>query len=277
MMACFLLIPRTMERPGEGPGIDAEDFHRRWRNARLSALHAAEPEMAIPPSQPGESPCDHEERLLESHFSERLLRGIFENSRKLALSLSRHLGVTYELHDFQSLLAGSDIPCFQGGWRAQEKSLVLERPGCAFSAGSGHLACDYWREALDGLVTGLGDRERLARHACVRHGDASCLDVLFADVGGTGNGSTAWGPLPEHMALDLFEASEQFRHRTGITVELKGMNEGVLHYAFQDPTDTRCGSAKSSAELFQELVRERFPGISMKDTTPQAVLGTGSG
>lgn len=205
-----------------------------------------------------------------------LLRAVFDNSRKLGASLAESLGVTFEIQDMQSLLEAAAPPCLSGNWSIRDRARVLERPGCAFAASAGSHACDYWREALDGLVTGLGDRERLARHACVRHGDRACVDVVFVEGSGSGP-SPAWAPLPDHMAIDLQEAAEYFRRRTGIEVELKGVNEGVLHYRFAGPTGGGCAPGDVPARLFGELVHARFPGLRLLDSTPQAVLSDSRG
>lgn len=268
--------------------FDSLEFNRRWSDARQSALRIEEPgdDSAEP-----EDPAPLGESDLLARFVARaasaapadaeagrdsLLRRVFDNSRKLALSLSKRLGVTFEPADFQSLLSGSPIPCFQGTWSSRNNARILGRNGCGFCTEAGAFACDYWREALEGLVMGLGDKERLARHASMRHGDAECIDVFFTDAREGQAESLAWGPLPEHMALDLFEMAAYFQHQKGIPIELKGFREGVLYFAFGASTDPLCGTGGLLALKFHDLIREKFPGLSLKDVTPQAVLGTGA-
>lgn len=271
-----------------GARFDVPEFNRRWSDARLTALRvegtgsaSIEPET---PSPLGES--DLLSRFLARGATagpsdaevakDSLLRRVFDNSRKLALSLSKRLGVTFEPADFQSLLSGSPIPCFRGVWSPRNNARILGRSGCGFCVEAGAFACDYWREALDGLVMGLGETERLARHASVRHGDSECIDVLFTEAREGQAGSLAWGPLPEHMALDLFEMAAYFQRQKGIPIELKGFREGVLYFAFGASTDPLCGTAGLLSHYFHELIRGKFPGLSLKDVTPQAVLGTGA-
>ncbi|HLU69349.1 MAG TPA: hypothetical protein VKZ88_01120, partial [Fibrobacteria bacterium] len=160
-----------------------------------------------------EGPARQAERQART---DRLQRAVFDKSRKLARSLSHHLGVSFEVQDFEALLTTSGVSCFQGEWSARPHARVLSRAGCDACPQSGAAACDYWREALDGLVVGLGDTERLARHASVRHGDAGCIDVFYAERSRKRDGDPAWGPLPDHMALDLLEATSLFRHRTDV-------------------------------------------------------------
>jgi hypothetical protein len=263
------------------PHYDAEDFARRWARARLAAFRGNDPRAPAGDVQ--------EQVLLEERFAgvgedagprgEALLRAVFDNSRKLGAGLAVRLGVTFEVQDLQALLEAAGPPCLSGRWSERERARVLERPGCGFARAAGAHACDYWREALDGLVMGLGDRERVARHACARRGDGACIDVLFLDGSAEGSregnaaGSTpAWAPLPENMAIDLQEAAEYFRHKTGIGVDLKGVNEGVLHFRFEGSTDGRCAPGAASTRYFSELVHARFPGLRLMDITPQAVL-----
>lgn len=259
------------------PAFDAGDFAGRWARSRLAALGGAAPGAAVG--------TDSERSLLEACFQgageeagprgEAVLRAVFDNSRKLGLSLAARLGVTFEIQDLQALLEAAAPPCLAGRWSGRERARVLERPGCGFALAAGPHACDYWREALDGLVMGLGDRERVVRHACARRGDGACIDVLFVEGGmeGKATGQTpAWAPLPDHMAIDLQEAAEYFRHKTGIGVDLKGVNEGVLHFRFEGSTDGRCAPGAASTKYFSELVHARFPGLRLRDVTPQAVL-----
>src|SRR5690606_11414229 len=241
-MACNLLIPFRMNREYKLPDFDAGDFIHRWSKARIASIRDLFPADEPAPHADPENDPQGEAGWVEKFFTgtesmepesrekrkDALFRGVFENTRKLALSLSRKLGLTFEVEDFQGLLGACGIPCVQGEWDTRPNARVLCRKGCAFGEKAGSQACDYWREALDGLVMGLGDRERLARHASVRHGDESCIDVFFTDTGNLRDGSLAWGPVPEHMALELFETAEFFRHETGITVDLTGFREGDL-------------------------------------------------
>jgi hypothetical protein len=277
-----------MEYDTVGTRFNVPDFNRRWSDARLAALRVDGPDTTSSgsenPSPPGES--DLLARFLARGASavsgdaeagkDMLLRRVFDNSRKLALSLSKRLGVTFEPSDFQNLLSGSPVPCFQGSWSSRNNARILGRGGCGFCTEAGAFACDYWREALDGLVMGLGESERLARHASVRHGDGECIDVFFTDAREGRSESLAWGPLPEHMALDLLETAAYFQHQKGIPIELKGFREGVLYFAFGASTDPLCGTAGLLARHFHDLIRDKFPGLLLKDVTPQAVLGTGA-
>ena len=278
--------------------FDSLDFNQRWLKARISAFPEIGPEEANSESTRQASNTAKESFLVESYLvnlffthiesesmepeekekaKDTLLKGIFDRSRKLAMSLSKRLGITFEVQDFQSLLTQSNIPCLKGDWTASENARTLNRKGCDYCVESGSHACDYWREALDGLVMGLGEKERLARHATVRHGDAICTDVFFTESNRSEAEALAWGPLPEHMALDLFEIAAYFHRTTGISIILKGFREGVLFFEFTSSTDLLCGNSNLLGLKFHGLVKEKFPGLTLKDVTPQAVLGTTAG
>lgn len=273
------------------PQYDIDEFNRRWLKARVSAFRSLG-SLSRPSMEPDPDPTTALEAELVGRFlsldgsvqapeadksKDALLRAVFENSRKLALSLAKRLGVTFEVQDFRNLLESSGIPCVQGRWSERSNARILGRKGCDFCIASGANACDYWREALDGLVMGLGEKERLARHACVRHGDEECLDVFYTEsAGGTGE-TLAWGPVPGHMALELFECTEYFRLKNGVTVDLKGFREGVLFFEFKTATDAQCGSSNLLTLKFREMVQEKYPGLILKDVTPQAVLGEQAG
>lgn len=282
-MERFLLHPRDVNAEVRRPEYDKADFARRWRLARLSAIRAAA-------SLPGHAGEMDEAAALEAFLSaarlsgeerrsalkDALLRHVFDNSRLLASGLSRRLGVTFEVEDFRDLLEAVGVPCVQGRWTARPEAQVLARPGCGFCPGAGADACDYWREALDGLVTGLGGTERMVRQGCLRRGDAECVDVLFPEAPRGAREAEAWAPVPGHMAVEIFEAAQRLGRSAGAEVSIKGLREGVLCFEFLGATDgNRCGGAVEALERFREALSGRFPGLGLMDVTPRAVMGGG--
>jgi hypothetical protein len=75
------------------------------------------------------------------------------------------------------------------------------------------------------------------------------------------------------MALDLMETAAYFQSRYGVPIELKGVREGTLFFAYGSATDGQCGGPALLTGGFREMVRERFPGLEIRDITPLAVLG----
>jgi hypothetical protein len=255
--------------------IDFDDFHQRWVSARVAAIHK------VLPSKSAE-----ESDLVDQYYStfsdaspedkakkrDALLKNIFDHSRLLALSFSKFKGLTFEIEDFKDLLQNSQIPCFQGKWGSRENAKVLTRNGCNFCPKSGAFACDYWREALDGLVMGLGEKERLARHASIRHGDKECVDVFFTEE----KNQLAFGPLPDHMAKNLSDICLEFENKMKSTVLVKGLSEGILYFEFKSSTDEHCGGTNLLTYTFQRKIQKVFPGLLVKEISPRAVLGVES-
>lgn len=271
----------------EVPKYNVDEFHQRWQKARISALCKASKNN--PDFNFSEQPAEAESILVDRYFSKNidtdsvtlnkkkdsLLKDIFDHSRLLAISFSKYMGLSFELQDFQNLLSGSQIPCVQGEWETREKARVLTRKGCGFCTQAGANACDYWREALDGLVIGLGERERLARHASVRHGDTACVDVFYFDTDGKKETSLAWGPLPEHMAPELKLICDDFEDKMKTSVLLKGLSEGILYFEFKSATDTFCSGGQLLTSTFLRKIQKRFPGLLVQEVTPRAVIGAG--
>lgn len=269
-----------MDSDKNSPVYSVQEFHARWSKSRISAFRQVAPPGTLISSS-------NEFELVDRYFSkdldltsaevakrkDALLRAVFDNSRLLALSLSKHLNLSFEVQDFQNLLEKSEIPCAQGQWESRGTARVLVRTGCEACHESGANACDYWREALDGLVMGLGDKERVVRHASVRHGDAACVDVFYLDGDGRKNAELAWGPLPEHMVENIAAVCSDFEHYMKTSVQIKGFNEGVLFFEFKSSTDGLCIGGQLLTSTFQRKIQKLYPGLLVREITPKAVLG----
>ena len=265
--------------------IDWDDFYSRWSKARISAIRKViDSDLELPILG------DTERGLLLQLFefmgdctvaqSDKmktiLYRNIFDHSRALALGLSKKYNVTFELQDFREILSASKIPCFKGVWESRDSAEVLPRNGCDYCTKIGSFACDYWREAIDGLVMGLGESERYVRHASVRHKDSQCVDVFFLETNKRNKNSLAWGKIPEHIEPILKSLCLKFEEEFKVQIEVKGMKEGVLYYELKNPTDNQCGQGGSLIKAFQESIQNIYPGLQVFEVTPKAVLGVES-
>jgi hypothetical protein len=234
--------------------IDWENFYNRWAKARISAIRKViDSDLELP------IPEETEKGLLLQLFefvddcteaqSDKmktlLYRNIFDFSRALGLGLSKKFGVAFELAEFREILSKSTIPCVQGTWESRESAEVLTRKGCDYCTPIGSFACDYWREAIDGLVMGLGESERFVRHASLRHGDSQCVDVFFLESNKRSKASHAWGKIPEHIAPIMTSLCKEFENEFKVSIIVKGMKEGVLYYELKDPTDFECGQGSN--------------------------------
>jgi hypothetical protein len=267
--------------------FSVDDFHQRWMKARIFSLRQASNSAAQPDLLDLQVNSSLEADIVDEYFSQNgdvssagrikskdtLLRKIFDNSRLLGRSLSKHLGISFEVQDFQNLLERSTIPCVQGQWESRKSARILKRSGCSFCTKAGADACDYWREALDGLVMGLGEKERLARHASIRHGDNACVDVFYFETEWPKESGLAWGPLPEHMVKSLTEICNDFESKMKTSILLKGLSEGVLYFEFKSSTDNHCGGTHLLTSVFQRKLQNIYPGLLVQEVTPRAVLG----
>jgi hypothetical protein len=248
--------------------VDPSDFASRWRAARLQALRRG---LAL---LPGASRPDDEVELLAQVTEARqefVLRYVFDNSRKLGLSIARLLGVVWETSDFHDVLSKVPVACLSGEWTRTKTGVVLKREGCAEVGRIGPFFCDYWREAIDGLVMGAGDTERYARHASRGHGDATCEDVFFDDAIDAHGERPAYAPVPERVLEGLAETAAAFA-QADATLSFVGLKEGVLHYKLES-AGAPCGDPETRLkERLAHEVAQRFPGLRLQDVSPSAVL-----
>ncbi len=223
----------------EHPQFNLDDFRRRFEMARASA---------------GSD-----------------LRRVFDFSRKLGLSLSKYLGVTFELNDLKEILPKLGTVCFDGEWQAHGASYVLKRSGCRLLQEQGSSACDYWREALDGLVMGLCEDERFARHESCGHGDASCVDVLFLD-----RESVRLGPIGSAQWPKLRVIQECFQ-AVDMNLNFKGKLESTVYYELNSKTSNlkkSCSDSNADAHReLSEIFSAFFPTLKLQDVSPLAVIG----
>lgn len=215
-----------------------------------------------------------DERLLQGVAEDQrdsVLRAVFDNSRQLALSAVRFLGSTWEVSDFRYVLADAS-PCLTGAWTEPSPAIgVLTRNGCEAVRTCGSLACDYWREAIDGLTTGAGATERFARHASVGHRDGACIDVWFDDPSGTPDIATRWAPVPPEVVAGMETVVGEVT-RGHAVLTLLGVAEGSLYYRLEAAKgSTVCGSA---SQIWHRRIATAAKSmhLTVKDVSPTAVL-----
>lgn len=259
---------------------DYEDLGVRWSQARISAIR-----KAFGDNSPNDI-NNHELHLLDfflttsskaAHFEyekkkHTLLRGVFDHSRRLALSFSKKFGLTFELDDFQDFLKTSKIPCSNGDWESRHSARILSRHSCSCGpiSNAGTDVCDYWREAIDGFVMGLGERERFVRHSCIKRGDTTCVDVFYLD---SEYEALAWRPIPPEMAADLIQICKEFEKQMSVPILLKGIRESVLYFEFLNSRLNGCGGSQFLLTLFQRKINSKYPDLQIHDVTPKPVLG----
>lgn len=268
--------------------MELKEFVQRWQKARINALEKTQIREPVCGTATEEVSSQsfyetaseekysfsEEERLLEEMSLERqdeALSAVFLNSRKLAQSFSRHENIFFELPDFASLANQSEIPCFQGNWKSHNGALVLERSQCSFASRAKEFACTYWREALDGIVMGLGEEERSARHGCARIDGGQCVDILFVEGKSLTGKSKHFGEIPSQMVTNLGEIKDQFLTNMKTEIEFVGYSAGTLYFHF--PKGLTCGSGSIFYTALLGKIKSKYPEIKLQDISPRAVLG----
>lgn len=260
-------------------GFDINDFHHRWKKARLAAIRQ---QVSLDDFQPivGGDPLRDEELALllavPDDLRSKVTKGVFDNSRKLGLNVTRYLGLSWEIDDIVEVLKAGGIHCCQGVWTAKAHAHVLTRAGCPQVRIHGSFICDYWREALDGLVMGVGESERFVRHQSQGHKDASCVDVIFNDAQSPGDDLLKWGKIPETMQFALDEICARFS-AFQVKLEWLGLKEGIIFYRLSSSAGPLCGtSGKLHHDKLRRDLHSVFPGLELADASPLAVYGEGT-
>jgi hypothetical protein len=253
------------------------DFHERWKRARMSALKSF---LQISRQESSSKNETDLLSLIAVEIRSQALRIVFDNSRKLGASASRFLGLSWEVQDISDVLSQSESPCLKGYWENTKTGKTLKRKGCDQLQTVGSYVCDYWREALDGLIMGVGETERYARHASMGHGDIECTDVFYddsLDVNGDINGKQQkFGEVPKKV-FDGLTSLTAFLLKQEISLNLRGISENVLYYELISNEKPICGSSNRFIEgILVKEVKTQFAGLDLKDASPLAVYGEGT-
>lgn len=240
------------------------DLASRWQRARRAAV-----ERVIGPTR--DEARDDERFACAAEVDEpELHRRLFEHGVTLGTGFRRLRGAGVGGDELRALLPQLGAPCLRArtwtrldgepGWRAAGAP-------CGQAAGVG--ACDAWREAIDGLVLGLTGTLRHTRTASFGHGQAECVDVLYADP----ESQARYGELPDALVPPL-EAVQRFvRQVRGADVRFLGVSEGVLLYQLET---SGCGDAPHARAVVERLLEQKLPGLPVRELSPRQVLDDAS-
>ena len=240
----------------------------RWRAARLRALARAS-------GTDGDAHVDESRAVLAvpPDRLNALLRDVFDASRQVGLETLDGLETPFSVTEIAKGVEAADLSCFRGLWSELDDGATrrLEREGCGLERCTA--VCDYWREAADGLVMGLGDEARYARHRSVGHGDGECVDV-WSEVGMI---HRRWGEVPENVT-SLLEPLRLSFAESGVRLTLLGYSERVLFYRLVSGTRRACGAGGTLLQgLVSRALEAGCPGAQALEVTPRGVLLEGDG
>lgn len=259
--------------------FSTDDLRCRWLLARVVALE----KILSKEPQSGGLAMDllgsYEQELLiqvnTRETTEAVLRQVFDHSRQLGMSLVRYLKHTFELSDLAEVLPLLGTPCFSGAWQPHNHAFVLSRKGCSANSSKNSFQCDYWREALDGLIMGVGNEERLARHRSQGHGDIDCQDILFMETESkkiVGDSVMRWGALSTDLADHIKIQTAAFEQK-GYYLTIHGFSEGQLYYEMKAKAAGSCGPGERMMSThFESKMTQDFPYLKFKEISPQSVL-----
>ncbi|MCC6644672.1 MAG: hypothetical protein IT374_03745 [Polyangiaceae bacterium] len=238
------------------------ELSARWRHARRAALRAV---LSDSTSETGDEELLRAALLAAPAAAQ---RAVFDNS----LRLGRGYAAVQASHATFSELVGAlpelGVACAERRPRAPDDdsaAVYLEREACPVAA-LGPAGCDFYREAMAGLVLGMTGGAMHARHDSAGHGGARCVDAVYLDPEWSGR----HGPVPDELRPHLEAAARtlsMFDSRA--RVEFLGVSEGVLHYAVKGAGGT--GGLRLGATL-ERLLARRAPGLSLREVSPRAVF-----
>lgn len=193
-------------------------------------------------------------------------RRLFENGVRLGEGFRRHHRQTVALDEIPDVLNQLGTRCLGGGrWQsAGARAWRLERSPCVTACSA--TLCDAWREAIDGLVSGLSSGARHARTASLGHGQARCVDLVYEGP----ENPLRFGELENDLIASLESVQRFVRCFRGADVRFLGVSEGVLVYQFD------CGACEAQAgparQQLEQLLQRKLPHLRVCEISPRAVL-----
>ncbi len=247
------------------------ELTKRWQRAR-EAAHSQ-----VFASSLQESDFLSKLPQIEGEKFEEFLKLVFLNSRNLGRSYQKANSIVWEKDDFTKFAGHLGSPCLTGTWVKKDSAHVLSRKGCGEGLKFGRRYCQYWREAIDGLVLGISDEVGFVRNSSISVEDGDCTDVFFDDesspTGAIWSNANKWGALPESLKEDLVNIEQKFIEMK-IDLKFLGLSEKNLLYKLEPEENLTCGSAGTIYRShLEKIVKEKFPLLTLKDASPVAVYG----
>ncbi len=237
------------------------DLSERWRRARRAAMRATVPDA------PAETNDDALLTAALDRAPDDTLRRVFDVSSNLGKSFRAYYRLELPLADLVRMLPALDAPCTARHWSPipDQAAQRAERDPCD------HVqlhprACELWREAIHGLVLGLGGAILFARHTSAGSGAPRCVDVLYVHP----QSPARFGPIPDELRDGLDSIRRTARaFDAALDVDFLGVSEGVLYYRTHRAGAVAPGQVTTSIEAG---LHRRFPGLATREVSPRAVF-----
>lgn len=233
----------------------------RWRRGRCHALRT------VVPDAPAEASEDELLALAWALDPTSTLRRVFDNSRILGIGFRRyHRAGDLTLRDLSELFPTLGAPCHPAGFERVEGESAWRstRAPCASRNTPG--LCDYWRESIQGLASGLSSTACYTRVESPAHGGQACVDLLHLDPASPLRFTP---PRAEDQAA-LEAVGELVRHiDSGASLHVLGVSEGALHYRLES---SKRGCGFDIHTVFERAVQRRLPNLTVCNASPRAVL-----
>lgn len=241
------------------PAPALADLAGRWARARVAALRSVVPDAGAALDEPALR------ALAWARDPDATQRRLFDNSFRLARSFAAWTRSDLTLLDLEGALPALGAPCLRAFARLPE--VAASRSQGAPCAQASPEACAAWREAIQGLVSGLASAVRVTR---VRSGctDGGCEELLHVDA----RLPEVFAPVPEALLPALDRALARLgRTWPEARVEVHGLREGELCVALE-VGEAGCGLDPRG--LMLGLLRRQLPGTPIRDVSPRPVLPT---
>ena len=128
----------------------------------------------------------------------------------------------------------------------------------------GSFDCDYWREAAQGMVTGLCDNVAYSRHSSLGHGDRTCIDFVYFSPAVSHELGEIPAPITKSLSPFIRDLSA-----SGITLSLEGYKEGMLFYKLKGSHIQMCQNCHGLVvtELVRRARQTAYPLQKLVDMT----------
>ncbi len=200
-----------------------------------------------------------------------LLRDVFLKSRDCGLEISNKFECFFESGEILKILNNSNLFCFQGVINEISKNdvLTLSRNGC--SNKNNPFICNYFRESADGLVMGMGESARYARHLSVGNGNELCFDVFY----NSSYKKWQFGDIPDDFKKHLSKITDDL-FASDVVFTPVGINETTFFYQMVSNGKSPCGAgAQLLVKLVEKSVHSYNKNLVLCDVTPRGVLKEG--